>query len=150
MLPETGEFRKAKFNGAVSAPKPTPGEVHVCRRADRSNPSHPRCCPREIHGICPACEVSARRLGTPDTEVPAGQELNRDSFSEQRFKAGLAGMRPRELGRSNSFLFARYSSTIEDAGQQHFYDCRSFQFVSPPSYCVIRCASWIHQAVVET
>ena len=29
MLPETGEFRKAKFNGAVSAPKPTPGEVHV-------------------------------------------------------------------------------------------------------------------------
>jgi hypothetical protein len=107
MLPETGEFRKAKFNGAVSAPKPTPGEVHVCRRADRSNPSHPRCCPREIHGICPACEVSARRLGTPGTEVPAGQELNRESFSEQRFKAGLAGMRPRELGRSNSFLFAR-------------------------------------------
>src|ERR1700751_2586424 len=102
MLPETGEFRKAKFNGAVSAPKPTPGEVHVCRRADRSNPSHPRCCPREIHGICPACEVSARRLGTPDTEVPAGQELNRESFSEQRFKAGLASMRPRELGRSNS------------------------------------------------
>lgn len=111
MLPETGEFRKAKFNGAVSAPKPTPGEVHVSRRADRSNPSHPGCCPREIHGICPACEVSARRLGTPDTEVPAGQELNRESFSEQRFKAGLAGMRPRELGRSNSFLFARHPGT---------------------------------------
>jgi hypothetical protein len=51
MLPETGEFRKAKFNGAVSAPKPTPGKVHVCRRADRSNPSHPGCCPREIHGF---------------------------------------------------------------------------------------------------
>ena len=45
---------------------------------------------------------------------------------------------------------ARYSSTIGDARQQHLYDCRSFQFVSPPSYCVIRCASWIHQAIVET
>ena len=54
MLPETGEFRKAKFNGAVSAPKPTPVEVHGCGCADRSNPSHPGCCPREIHGICPA------------------------------------------------------------------------------------------------
>jgi len=26
MLPKTGEFRKAKFNGAVSAPQPTPAK----------------------------------------------------------------------------------------------------------------------------
>jgi len=59
MLPKTGEFRKAKFNGDISAPKPTPAKflyVAAPTAPFIASPSHPGCCLR-----CRAMEARRRR-----------------------------------------------------------------------------------------
>ena len=81
------------------------------------------------------------------------------SYRDERF-GGVTTKFARYLGSMSAygvlsaielnFRISCYSSTIEDAGQQHLCELPVILVCLPALYCVIRCASWIHQAVVET